>query len=204
MKEKIFCHFNLLKGDEKDVKEFFNSIQNTDRKFLYRVFPSKSEYDFILWTAKKLENQDTIYNFMNYYSEKFYNYKNKIESREIFWGYTKPSIYTKGKSLQEIDVFSKRKKYLIVYPFLKTSEWYLLNMETRQKMMNEHIRVGRKYQEVDQLLLYSFGIQDQEFVVVYETEDLIYFSELVFELRSTEVRKYTLRDTPIIVGFYLE
>ncbi len=204
MSDKILSHFNFLKSDEKPIKDFFVSLKDSDSKFLYRVYPSQSEYDFILWTVKRIEDADTVYNFMNYYFEKFYNYRDKIESKMVLWGYTKPSIYTKGKSPQEIDVFSERKKYLIVYPFVKTAEWYLLSRDTRQGMMNEHIKIGRKYPEIKQLLLYSFGIQDHEFVVVYETDDLINFSELVFDLRSSEARKYTLRDTPVIVGFYIK
>ncbi len=62
--------------------------------------------------------------------------------------------------------------------------------------MNEHIRIGKQYPEIAQVLLYSFGVQDQEFVVVYEMEDLRLFSQLVQELRSTEARRFTARDTP--------
>jgi chlorite dismutase len=69
-------------------------------------------------------------------------------------------------------------------------------------MMNEHIRVGHQYPEIKQLLLYSFGVQDQEFVVVYETENLYQFSELVNELRGSDVREYTERDTPVYTGIW--
>ncbi len=203
MKEKILCHFNFLKGDEEFISKFFYDLVS-DRKFLYSVYPSRSEYDYVIWTIKEIENSETVFNFMKTYSESFKNYRGKLESKLILWGYTKPSIYTKGKSHQEIELFSERKKYIIIYPFVKTPEWYLLSVDTRQGMMNEHIRIGRKYPEIKQLLLYSFGIQDQEFVVVYETEDIVDFSELVFDLRSSEARKYTLRDTPIIVGFLIK
>jgi chlorite dismutase len=49
-------------------------------------------------------------------------------------------------------------------------------------MMNEYIRIGKQYAEIGQLLLYSFGLQDQEFVVVYEMDNLTLFSQLVHEL----------------------
>ena len=66
--------------------------------------------------------------------------------------------------------------------------------------MNEHIKLGKSFPSICQLLLYSFGIQDQEFVVSYEMDDLAMFSDLVQQLRSTEARIYTLLDTPIITG----
>jgi chlorite dismutase len=68
--------------------------------------------------------------------------------------------------------------------------------------MNEHIRIGKSYEEISQLLLYSFGLQNQEFVVVYETDDLARFSDLVNELRDTEARRFTLRDTPLHTAIY--
>jgi chlorite dismutase len=89
-----------------------------------------------------------------------------------------------------------------MYPFVKTVEWYLMSREARQGMMNEHIRIGKQYPEILQLLLYSFGLQDQEFIVVYETDDLEQFSDLVYELRDSEARRFTERDTPLFTGIY--
>ena len=77
-----------------------------------------------------------------------------------------------------------------------------MSKEARQGMMNEHIRVGHEYPMVRQLLVYSTGLDDQEFVVSYETEDLAAFQQLVIALRGTEARRYTLRDTPIFTCVY--
>ena len=88
-------------------------------------------------------------------------------------------------------------KYFIVYPFLKTREWYLLPQERRQQMMEEHFRIGHKYPSVKINTSYSFGLDDQEFVVAFETDEPRDFLDLVMELRSIEGSLYTLRDTPI-------
>lgn len=92
------------------------------------------------------------------------------------------------------------KRYLVVYPFTKTTDWYLLGREARQGVMNEHMRVGRGYPMVRQLLAYSFGLDDGDFLVAYDTDDLAAFGELVRELRATESRRSTVNDRPIIVG----
>ena len=92
------------------------------------------------------------------------------------------------------------KRYLIVYPFTKTTDWYLLGREARQGVMNEHMRVGRGYPMVRQLLAYSFGLDDGDFLVAYDTDDMAAFGELVRELRATESRRSTVNDRPIIVG----
>jgi chlorite dismutase len=88
-------------------------------------------------------------------------------------------------------------RYLIVYPFWKTRPWYRLSQEERQAMMNVHFQIGHKYPTVKINTSYSFGLDDQEFVVAFETDEPGDFLDLVMELRETEGSLYTLRDTPI-------
>ena len=88
-------------------------------------------------------------------------------------------------------------KYLFVYPFIKTREWYQLSQYARQGMMDEHIAVGRKYPSVRLNTTYSFGIDDYEFIVAFETDEPSDFLDLVQELRESSVSMYTLQDTPL-------
>jgi len=118
-------------------------------------------------------------------------------------GLTRPSQYVKRPSSQEQSLFSgERSRYLVVYPFTKSVEWYLTPAEERQEVMKGHMRVGHRYPQVRQLLAYSFGLDDQEFIVAYETDELVAFQDLVRELRETESRRSTVRDTPIITGIH--
>ena len=87
-------------------------------------------------------------------------------------------------------------KYIFVYPFVKTREWYGLDPDTRQKMMREHIHVGTTYPSVKLNTTYSFGLDDQEFVVAFESDRADDFLDLVQDLRETAASRYTLRDTP--------
>jgi chlorite dismutase len=95
-------------------------------------------------------------------------------------------------------------KYLFVYPFVKKREWYRLTQEERQRMMNEHIRVGHKYPSVKINTSYSFGLDDQEFVLGFETDSPQDFLDLVMALRESEASMYTLRDTPIFTCIAME
>lgn len=126
-----------------------------------------------------------------------------LEIAHNLYGFTRPSTYSKRPTTQEqaIDL-NDREPYLTVYPFSKTTEWYLMSRDARQGMMNEHMRIGHDFADIRQVLLYSTGLDDQEFVVAYEMRDLPRFSELVTALRDTEARRYTLRDTPIITGIH--
>jgi chlorite dismutase len=89
-----------------------------------------------------------------------------------------------------------RGRYLFVYPFVKTRPWYALPASDRRRIMQDHIRVGREYPNVDNHTTYSFGLDDQEFVVAFDTDDAGAFLDLVQRLRGTEASSYTLRDTP--------
>jgi chlorite dismutase len=91
-------------------------------------------------------------------------------------------------------------KYVFVYPFVKKREWYLLSKHARQGVMDEHIEIGNKYQSVRLNTTYSFGLDDQEFVVAFETEFPGDFLDLVQELRESEGSRYTERDTPIFTA----
>jgi chlorite dismutase len=110
-----------------------------------------------------------------------------------FLAMTKPSEYSDESRLE---VRPAHAKYLFVYPFVKTRAWYALPADERWRIMQEHIKVGREYPSVDLNTSYSFGLDDQEFVVAFETDEPSDFLDLVQRLRTTESSSFTLRDTP--------
>ena len=95
------------------------------------------------------------------------------------------------------EVERKEKRYFIVYPMTKTRAWYALPMDERQAMMNDHFRIGHGYPGVTINTTYSFGIDDPEFVVAFETDDPAEFVGLVMDLREVPGSQYTESETPI-------
>ena len=92
------------------------------------------------------------------------------------------------------------KRYLSVYPFIKTTEWYLLEFPERRRLMLEHGELGREYPDLLTNTVNSFGLQDQEFIVAIEGDDPMRLMKMVQQLRAAEVRVYTSLDTPIYLG----
>ena len=88
-------------------------------------------------------------------------------------------------------------KYLIVYPMWKKREWYLLPADERLRIMRGHIETGKRYTGIEINTAYSYGLDDQEFVVSFNADDPGEFLDLVQELRSTESSSYTESETPI-------
>ncbi len=124
-----------------------------------------------------------------------------LETTQSFLSMTKRSMYIDRDNPRHIEdrlhIIPGRSKYLFVYPFVKTRDWYSRPLDERQKMMEEHIRVGTKYRSVKLHTTYSFGLDDQEFVVAFETDKPSDFLDLVQELRETKASSFTQRDTPM-------
>jgi chlorite dismutase len=115
---------------------------------------------------------------------------------------TKASEYTSARRARK--VVPKGSPYLVVYPFVKVRPWYALTPEHRQKAMDEHIEIGRRFPTIHNHTTYSFGIDDQEFMTAFECDEPSDFMHLMLTLRDTEASSYTERDTPIFVGEGME
>ena len=111
---------------------------------------------------------------------------------------TKASEYTRARKPRQ--VIPRGSPYLVVYPFVKVRPWYALPAEERQRAMDEHMRIGAEFETIHNHTTYSFGIDDQEFMTVFECEEPADFMHLMLTLRESEASRYTERDTPIFVG----
>jgi chlorite dismutase len=116
---------------------------------------------------------------------------------------TKNSQYVEKYSGPERDKFTRlnlapgEHKFLFVYPLTKQRGWYTLSKEERQEAMNQHMAIGHTYSSVKLNTTYSFGLDDQEFVLAFETDEPGDFLDLVQELRGSMSSAYTEIDIPI-------
>jgi len=155
----------------------------------------RGDADFLVWQiGEKLEDVQQLAGFINATPMGPY-----LTMPYSYLAMTRPSVYVSSEEVraERMTLHPGDSKYLFVYPFVKTRDWYQLPLEERQAMMDEHIRIGRKYPSVKLNTTYSFGLDDQEFVVSFETDEPADFLDLVMELREAKTSLYTLRDTPI-------
>jgi chlorite dismutase len=124
-----------------------------------------------------------------------------LEPTQSFLSMTKRSMYIEKDCAEHtedrVHVVPGQSDYLFVCPLQRTREWYSRPQEQRQEMMDENLRIGSKYRSVKLHTTYSFGLDDQEFVVAFETNNPSDFLDLVQELRETKASCFTLRDTPM-------
>jgi len=187
---------------EKGKKEFLDVLEDYDTNddmivLSYSMVGIRADTDLMLWR-------------ISYELEKFQEMSARIfrtglgkylSTTYSYLSQTKRSMYQDMLNPEHEEdrthIIPGKAKYLFIYPFVKTREWYLLTQFTRQGIMDEHIYVGNKFPSVKLNTSYSFGIDDQEFVVAFETDYPDDFVDLVMELRETQGSLYVERDVPI-------
>ena len=182
---------------EESAKEVENVILNSGIKFRsYSTLGLRDDADFLFWFASQSidEIQDVI---SKLYLTVFGKY---ITPSRVYLSSTRPSTYARKGTLSSFVLGDEPKKFVVVYPFTKTREWYLISQEQRQKMMDQHINVSEKYPQVTLNTTYSFGIHDEDFMLAFECDNLRNFQNLIMDLRQTKVSAYVAVDTPMIVG----
>lgn len=211
MSDERFVHALLLRldpawrhraGDEQaaEIAAFCAAAERAERRVVQHAYSTiglRADGDLFLWRlAERLEElEETAAELLAHGIGRWLSVSHSMI------GLTRPSQYVKRPTAQEQSLFAgQRSRYLVVYPFSKSVEWYLTPSPQRHEVMKGHMRIGHRYPQVRQLLAYSFGLDDQEFIVAYETDDLVAFQDLVRELRETESRRATVRDTPIVTA----
>lgn len=184
---------------KKEFGDFLVAIKDV-RIVPYATLGFKAETTFMLWCrAQNPGNvQATLRDLLRTALAKY------LTLTYAYFGMVRNSPYSgrTGKPEQVMQNFSDRLPYFVLYPFTKTAEWHLLDFEQRKAMMGEHVKVGLAHQEIRQCLLYSYGVDDYEFLVSYEMKTLEEFQDLVMEMRKTQGRKYTQVDTPTFTCIY--
>jgi chlorite dismutase len=191
-----------LDKSERDLgkQEFINTVEEFRRHLLihtYSLVGLRTNAEFMIWRiGYSLDPiQEMTARLNNSALGKY------LEATQSFLSMTKRSMYIDKDNPEHVEdrlhIVPGRSRYLFVYPFVKTREWYTRPVEQRQEMMDEHIRIGSKYRSVKLHTTYSFGLDDQEFVVAFETDEPSDFLDLVQELRETKASSFTLRDTPM-------
>lgn len=166
--------------------------------YAYSTVGIRPDCDFMLWRiALTLEEFQDHTKAMNHTALGGY-----LSTPYSYLSMTKRSMYVdkhshEGQESSRSRIVPSQSKYIFVYPFVKTREWYLLSKADRQRMMDEHIATGHKYPTVKINTTYSFGLDDQDFVVAFESDHPDDFLDLVQELRETEGSRHTVRDVPI-------
>ncbi len=184
---------------ERGKREFLEALEEHSQDMLLRSFSLmglRSDADFMLWRiGYDLDAFDRMTSaLMNTGLGKYltitYSYF-AISRQSIYVGEHTPGFQNRRY------IVPGEGEYLFVYPFVKSRAWYRLPLEERQRMMDEHMQIGRKHYPIKNNTAYCFGIDDYEFILSFEAESPEKFQDLMMDLRESEASSYTELDTPI-------
>lgn len=191
---------NLPRAErQKGKEEFARVVEEYTSKMTvlpYSLVGVRGDCDLMLWRIGY-----SLEDFKAMQSELFATAMGPyLETPYYYLAMTRRSIYLDPLHPEHDEdrtrIIPGKRAYLFVYPFVKTREWYALPKEKRQEMMNEHIQIGNRYPSVKLNTTYSYGLDDQEFVVAFETDKPEDFLDLVMDLREAQASRYTKLDTP--------
>ena len=205
--EQYYFNFSFFKIDpkwrwmadlakEESAKEVENVIKNSNIMFrCYSNLGLRDDTDFLFWFAAKTVDEIQVV------MEKIFKtvFGKYIIPSRTYLSCTRPSLYVQEQKPHGFVTGNEPKKHVIVYPFTKTREWYLLPKEKRQEIMDEHIEISKKYPQVVLNTTYSFGIHDEDFMLAFEMDNIRDFQDLIMELRESQVSTFVKNDIPMIV-----
>ena len=205
--DQYYFNFSFFKVDpkwrwmadlakEESAKEVEIVMKNSG--IMYRTYSNlglRDDADFLFWFAAETVEEIQIV-IEKLYKTVFGKY---IIPSRTYLSCTRPSLYIQDQKALGFFTGNDPKKHVIVYPFTKTREWYLLPKEKRQEIMDEHIEVSKKYPQVVLNTTYSFGIHDEDFMLAFEVDNIRDFQDLIMDLRETQVSTYVKNDIPMIV-----
>ncbi|MEH3054092.1 MAG: chlorite dismutase family protein [Patulibacter minatonensis] len=91
-------------------------------------------------------------------------------------------------------------KYICVYPFVRSLEWYLLDPADRSAQLREHGMMGRDYPDVRANTISGFALGDYEWLLSFEAEEIERIVDLMRHLRGAEARRHTREELPFLTG----
>ena len=187
---------------DDDKREFADAVgRSRARVHAYSLVGTRADADLLLWAVgedlEELRELETILGATRLwtYSTRPYAYLAARRRSPYLGAHAHAGGEHEGPAGPRGD-----KAYVVVYPMTKKRSWYSLPHEERTRIMAAHFAVGHRYPTIRIHTGYSFGIDDHEFVVAFECEDVREFLALVADLRETESSSYTERETPIFVG----
>jgi hydrogen peroxide-dependent heme synthase len=122
-----------------------------------------------------------------------------LRQREMFLGLVRPAEFSPDH-LPAFVQGKEPKRYLNIYPFVRTPDWYLLDAAERGKLLQEHGKAGREFPDVWANTTSAFGLGDYEWILCFEADSPGRIVELLRHLRGTEARRYTKLETPFFTG----
>jgi chlorite dismutase len=186
-----------------DVDDAAQEIENLFKEWdgrvtvrgVYSTVGFRADTDLMLWLVAPSADaaQDALVAFGRTQAGR------ELERSWTFMGVVKPAEFTPDHAPAFVKGLPPE-RYLCVYPFVRTPEWYLLPREERAGMLREHGEIGREYPDVHANTTSAFGINDWEWILAFEAAELDRIVDCIRALRDAQARRFTKEEVPFVTG----
>lgn len=122
-----------------------------------------------------------------------------LDPVEAFLGLVRPAEFTPDHQPAFVQGRAPQ-KYLNVYPFVRTPEWYLLEASERSSLLRDHGMAAAEFKDIGANTTSAFGLGDFEWILAFEADSVDRIVDLIRTLRATEARRYTKHELPFFTG----
>ena len=185
----------------KEVEELFASLEETGVvvRGVYELGGMRADADFMVWWhAERMEDLQAAYRALLRTE-----LGRQLESTWSAAALHRPAEFNKS----HIPAFladEHPKDWICVYPFVRSYEWYLLEDKERRDMLREHGQMAREYPDVRANTIASFALNDYEWVLAFEADELHRIVDLMRELRAARARLHVREEIPFHTGRRVE
>jgi chlorite dismutase len=161
--------------------------------FSYSLVGFDSKADMMFWRV------GTSLDLVQEMTAKLYrtDLGNYLETADNYLSVTKKMMFVSGSTEDRHHINAGEKKYLFLYPWTKTREWFSLSADEREAFIEESFMVGMKFPNIKIHLTHAFGFSDQEYILSFETDEPRDFLSLAEEMRISSADRFTLRGMPV-------
>ncbi len=207
MSETVYAMYPVFKASrafrDLDVDDAAQEVENLFKEWdgrvsvrgVYSTVGFRADSDLMLWLvgSSPEDLQDALVAFGRTQAGR------ELERTWTFVGVVKPAEFTADHA----PAFVKGdppKRFLNVYPFVRTPEWYLIPAEERAEMLREHGVMGREFPDVLANTTSAFGINDWEWILAFEADELDRLVDCIRRLRDAKARRFTKVEVPFVTG----
>jgi hydrogen peroxide-dependent heme synthase len=179
----------------QEIENLFKEWTDVSVRGVYSTVGFRADADLMLWLVAGSPDvlQEALVSFRRT------EIGQRVRLTWSFMGVVKPAEFTADHS----PAFVRGEppgRYACVYPFVRTSEWYLLPGEDRAALLREHGEIGREFPDVLANTTSAFGLNDWEWILAFEAERLDRIVDCIRRLREAEARRFTKEEVPFITG----
>ena len=170
-------------------------IEELDVRGVYSALGFRPDADLAMWWVA--DSMDTIQNALAAFRRT--SLGRALDQTYAFAGVHRPPEVAKD----HVPAFLKGdepKKYVCIYPFVRSLEWYLIDKSERAALLREHGDMGREFPDVLANTTSGFGLGDWEWILAFEADELTEIVDCLRRLRDAEARRFTKEDTPFVTG----